>query len=38
MLVYLSILFLMLFLLFVFIITKQGLMEDHQIGDMCHPV
>ena len=36
MLVYLSILFLML--LFVFIITKQGLMEDHQIGDMCHPV
>ena len=21
-----------------FIITKQGLMEDHQIGDMCRPV
>ena len=25
-------------LFFVFIITKQGLMEDHQMGDMCHPV
>ena len=21
-----------------FILTKQGLMEDHQIGDMCHPL
>ena len=21
-----------------FIITKKGLMEDHQIGDMFHPV
>ena len=21
-----------------FIVTKQGLMEDHQIGDMSHPV